>query len=128
MNIGIEIDMVVKNSIEAMKKYENIFDAKILSSIDLGEGGSTAVFKIGETTFRAIDENEENNFISPKKNGSRSVWMNIKLDNIEETCKKALEDGFTIVEPVSRASGTNFFNAVIEDSYGYIWILNQDVE
>ncbi|HHZ02262.1 MAG TPA: VOC family protein [Tissierellia bacterium] len=123
--VGVEIDMVVKNSIEALQLYEHIFDAERIEVTNYEQGLNEAVFTIFGVRFHLLDENPEYQLIAPKEGCPNSMWINLAVNNIKETFNKAIEAGCTQIQPVTEMEDFGVSNAVFADKFGYVWMLHQ---
>lgn len=123
--VGIEIDMVVLDSLEAIDAYEKIFDIERVEVTNFKKGGNEAVFTMYGTRFHLLDENQEYQLIAPKKEDPKSMWINIVVPDIRKTYKNAMDLGCTEVQPVTEMSEMGVINAMFMDSFGYLWMLHQ---
>ena len=120
-----EICMVVKNSMDALKLYESIFDIKKFDVVDKGVGLSEAIFGIYGTPFHLLDENHDHMLFAPEGGNIMCIWVNVAVPDIEATFKKAMDVGCTQIAPVADIAGTTIKNAVFADGFGYVWMLHQ---
>ncbi|MDL2246761.1 hypothetical protein LJB96_04005 [Methanobrevibacter sp. OttesenSCG-928-K11] len=126
--LGVEIDMVVKDSLEALKTYKKVFKAEEVESSDYNIGFNEAVFTIHNSRFHMLDENEEYMLYAPNKDIPNSIWFNILVKDIEETFNKAEEENFKIIHPLTEVEELGIINAILLDPYGYQWMLHQIVK
>lgn len=122
---NVEIDFVVKDSLSTLKKYQNIFDIHIIEQTDFPPGTNEVVFQIEETQFHMLDENPEYGLNAPNSDHPQSIWFNVNVQNIEETWKKALENGAKEIQPITEMKEMGVSNAMFTDSDGYVWMLHQ---
>ncbi|WP_416151781.1 VOC family protein [Salipaludibacillus sp. HK11] len=123
--VGVEIDMVVKDSLRALELYENIFDIKRVEVSSLPLGENEVVFSLYDVHFHFLDENPEFHLIAPSIDDPKTSWINVTVPDIEETYAKALELGCTEVQPVTNIPDYGVMNAIFTDPFGYIWMLHQ---
>ena len=123
--IGVEIDMVVPDSIKAITTYENIFEVDRIEVTDFREGGNEAVFNMYGTRFHLLDENVEYHLIAPKENDPKPMWINIVVPNIKETYDKAMKQNCKEIQPITEMKEMGVINAMFEDPFHYIWMLHQ---
>lgn len=121
----IEIDFVVSDSLAALKLYETLFDVERIEVTNLPKGQNEVVFSIYETCFHMLDENEAFHLFAPNEDAPVTMWMNVIVENIEETYKKAIEAGCVEIQPVVVLSGYGVSNASFKDPFGYHWMLHQ---
>ena len=58
--VGVEIDMIVSDSVKALELYEKIFaEIERIEVTSLPEGENEAVFSLYGVRFHMLDENEE---------------------------------------------------------------------
>lgn len=122
---GIEITMIVSNSIEALDLYKNIFDIEIIECTNLEKGLNEAIFNLYGTKFHMLDENLEYMLIAPKEDDNKSISFNVTVENIEQTFKKVLESECTVYQEIKKIDKLNISNAIFSDKFGYIWLLHE---
>lgn len=125
--IGVEIDMVVSDSLKALNLYEKIFDVERIEVTAYGKGKNEAVFNMYGTRFHMLDENHDFMLIAPKPSDPKPMWCNIVVPNIRETFSKALDAGCVEVQPITELDDFGVINAIFTDPFGYIWMLHQIV-
>ena len=59
MNIGVEVNFVVQDSIKALALYESIFEVRRVEVTEYPRGNNEAVFTIYGTRFHMLDENPQ---------------------------------------------------------------------
>ena len=125
--IGLEIDMVVQDSLSAFDLYKRVFDAKEIEITALPKGQNEAVFFMFDTRFHLLDESPEYGLYAPKDAKSQSMWCNLLIEDIVDTFQKAEDAGFRVIQPVTHIEAFGVKNAVIVDPFGYVWMLHQIV-
>lgn len=125
--IGVEIDMVISDSLKALNLYEKIFDVERIEVTAYSKGKNEAVFNMYGTRFHMLDENPDFMLEAPKPGDSRPMWCNITVPDIKETFAKALHAGCTEVQPITELNDFGVINAIFTDSFGYMWMLHQVV-
>ncbi|MFC5713648.1 VOC family protein [Thalassorhabdus alkalitolerans] len=123
--VGVEINMVVKDSLKALELYESIFDVKRVEVSNFPRGENEAVFILYDVQFHMLDENPEFHLIAPTPDDPKTSWVNVTVPDIKETYAKAMDLGCTEVQPVTEVSGYGVSNAIFMDTFGYIWMLHQ---
>ncbi|MGO4889538.1 VOC family protein [Anaerobacillus sp. MEB173] len=123
--VGVEIDMVVNDSLKALELYENIFDIKRVEVSNFPRGENEVVFTLYDVRFHMLDENPEFHLIAPKPDDPKTSWVNVRVPDIKETYAKAMDLGCTEVQPVTEISDYGVSNAIFMDPFGYIWMLHQ---
>ncbi|MCG1010872.1 VOC family protein [Salinicoccus sp. ID82-1] len=123
--IGVEIDMVVADSLQALELYERIFDVKRIEVTDFPKGENEVVFSLYDVRFHMLDENEAFELRAPKPDDPKPIWFNIMVPDIEETYGKAMEAGCTEVQAVTEMADYGVSNAMFSDMFGYVWMLHE---
>lgn len=123
--VGVEVDMVVSDSIEALKLYNSIFEIEPIESTNYEKGLNEAVFNMYGVRFHLLDENPQYQLTAPKEGDSKSMWVNVLVSDIKETYKKAIDAGCTEIQPVTELTDFGVSNAVFSDRFGYVWMLHQ---
>lgn len=123
--LGTEIDCIVSDARKAFETYQAIFDVDCVERTDLPLGQNEVVFTLYGTRFHLLDENLDLQMIAPGPGGGMSVWFNIAVPDIEETYRRALAAGCTVIQPVVELEGMGAKTAMVSDPFGYIWQLHQ---
>lgn len=123
--VGVEIDMVVTDSLKALELYEKIFDIQRVEVTDFPKGENEVVFTLYGVRFHMLDENPQFELRAPTPDQPKAIWFNILVPDIEETFSKAISAGCTVVQPVTELPDYGVSNAIFSDSFGYIWMLHQ---
>ncbi|OEF96558.1 VOC family protein [Desulfuribacillus alkaliarsenatis] len=123
--VGVEIDMIVSDSLKALEQYEKIFDIERIEVTDFSKGENEVVFSLYGVKFHMLDENHQLEMIAPKPDDPKTIWFNIMVPDIAETYANAIEAGCTEVQPVTEITDFGVSNAMFSDSFGYIWMLHQ---
>ncbi|WP_017185643.1 VOC family protein [Alkalibacillus haloalkaliphilus] len=123
--VGVEIDLVVKDSLKALELYEKVFDVKRVEVSNLPRGENEAVFKLYEVLFHLLDENPDFYLIAPKPDDPKTSWVNVTVPDINETYSKAMEMECTEIQPVTELPDHGVSNAIFMDPFGYVWMLHQ---
>ena len=123
--IGLEIDMVVTDSLAAFALYKAVFNAQEIEITSLPKGLNEVVCTMFDTRFHLLDENHEYGLYAPKEKQTQSMWCNLVLENIVGTIQKAEEAGFRVIQPVTHITDYGVMNAIIADPFGYVWMFHQ---
>lgn len=124
---GVEIDMVVADSLKALEAYERIFDSQRVEVTAYDKGLNEAVFTLYGARFHLLDENPAYQMIAPKPGDPKPMWINLMVPDIRGTFAKAAAAGWTEIQPVTELPDMGVINAVVADPFGYIWMLHQIV-
>ncbi|EPH99629.1 hypothetical protein D920_01185 [Enterococcus faecalis 13-SD-W-01] len=119
------MNMVVKDSLEALALYEKIFDVKRIEVNDFVKGQNEVVFSIYEMRIHMLDENPEFQMYAPDKEKSLPIWFNVIVPDIAETYQKALDAGCTSIQPVTEMPEMGIAMAMVLDPFGYAWMIHQ---
>lgn len=123
--IGVEIDMIVTDSLKALALYESIFDTQRIEATTYKKGLNEAVFNMYGTRFHLLDENPEYQMTAPKPDDPKPMWFNIVVPDIRETYTKALKAGCVEIQPVTEIPEMGIINTMFVDPFGYLWMLHQ---
>lgn len=123
--IGVEFDMVVPDSRQALELYEKVFEVERMEVTDLSVGLNEAIFKMYGTRFHLLDENPEYHLVAPSEEHLQTQWCNIMVADIQDTYKKAMEAGCAEVQAITEIPEFGVSNAIFKDPFGYIWMLHQ---
>ncbi len=99
--VGVEINMVVKDSVEALELYEKIFEVERIEVTNFDRGLNEAVFTIYGTRFHLLDENPEYQLVAPMEGDAKSMWVNMVVPDIKLTFNKAIEAGCSEIQPIT---------------------------
>jgi len=124
MITGIEVDFVVKDSLEALELYESIFEVEVIEKTSFKVGNNEVIFSIYGTRFHMLDENPEYGLNAPKE-ANGSIWFNAVVPNIKNTHEKALELGCTEIQTVTHMKEMGISNSIFIDPFGYMWMVHE---
>ncbi len=123
--IGVEIDMVVTDSLQALALYERIFEVERIEVTGYPKGQNEAIFSIYDVRFHMLDENAEFQLIAPKPDDPKPVWFNIVVPDINKVHENAMLAGCTQVQAVTELGEFGISNSMFTDPFGYLWMLHQ---
>ncbi|HMM22464.1 MAG TPA: VOC family protein [Selenomonadales bacterium] len=123
--VGVEIDMVIADSLKALELYEKVFDLQRVEVTDFPKGENEVVFTLYGVRFHMLDENPKFGLKAPTLDELRSIWFNITVPNIKEVFSKAISAGCTELQPVTELPDYGVSNAIFSDAFGYQWMLHQ---
>jgi len=123
--VGVEIDFVVTESLKTLKLYEKIFDIERVEVTNLPKGENEVIFNLFGVRFHMLDENEAFGLRAPDPEHPNTIWFNVLVPDINETFKKAMEAGCTVMQPVTELPDYGVSNAMFTDQFGYLWMLHQ---
>lgn len=123
--VGVEIDLVLTDSLKALALYEQIFEIEPIEVTDFPQGQNEVVFTLYGVRFHMLDENPQFELIAPKPGDPKPIWFNILVEDIASTYAKALEVGCAEIQPVTEMTAYGVSNAIFRDPFGYIWMLHQ---
>lgn len=123
--VGVEVDMVVTDSLKALELYKKIFDVEVVEASSFPRGENEVVFTLYGVRFHMLDENPEFQLNAPTPESPKSMWCNILVPDINETYLKAMNAGCTEIQPVTELPDYGVSNAVFSDPFGYVWMLHQ---
>lgn len=123
--IGVEIDMVVSDSVKALELYEQVFGAERVEVTAYERGLNEAVFTLFGTRFHLLDENPEYQLFAPKEGEGKPVWFNLVVSDLKSTFERVVKAGFTIVQQIAEMPEMGVSNAIACDPFGHLWMLHQ---
>ena len=123
--VGVEIDLVLTDSLKALALYEKIFDIEPIEVTDFPQGQNEVVFTLYGVRFHMLDENPQFELIAPKPGDPKPIWFNILVEDIASTYAKAMAAGCAEIQPVTEMAAYGVSNAIFRDPFGYIWMLHQ---
>jgi len=97
--VGVEIDMVVTDSLQALELYEKIFEIERVEVSNLPKGENEAVFTLYGVRFHLLDENPQFGLVAPDQEKPKTIWFNILVPDFKETFAKAIN---AVVQKSSR--------------------------
>jgi PhnB protein len=125
MMLGVEIDLVVPDSLEALHWLEGVFEVERIEVSDFVKGQNEVVFSIYGTRFHLLDENPPYHLFAPKPDTPKTSWFNVTVPDIKETYQKVMTKGGKQIQAVTEMPEMGIANAMFEDPFGYIWMLHQ---
>jgi PhnB protein len=126
--IGVEIDMVVQDSLAAFALYKRVFGAEEIEITSCPKGQNEAVFTMFDTRFHLLDENHEYGLYARAEDKPQSMWCNLVIEDIVKTFQNAKEAEFRVIQPVTHLEDFGLMNAIIADPFGYVWMLHQIIK
>jgi len=124
--IGVEIDMVVTDSLKALELYEKIFDTiERVEVSNFPKGENEVVFTLYGVRFHMLDENPKFGLKTPDPDKPNTIWFNIYVPDIKETYSKAISAGCKEIQPITEIPDFGLSNAIFADEFGYYWMLHQ---
>ncbi len=122
---GVEIDLIVADSLKALELYEKIFDIERIEVTDFPEGENEVIFSLYGVHFHILDENPQFGLKAPHAEAPQTIWFNITVPDIKETYAKAMEAGCKEVQPITELADFGVSNATFNDQFGYHWMLHE---
>jgi PhnB protein len=123
--VGVEIDMVITDSLKALELYKSVFDIQQVEVTDFPTGENEVIFTLYGVRFHMLDENPKFGLKAPTPDEPKSIWFNILVPDIKETFAKAIGAGCTELQPVTELPEYGVSNAILSDPFGYHWLLHQ---
>lgn len=120
-----ELDFIVPNSLEAITVYQSVFEVSDIEPTDYEKGLNEVRFKLQEMQMHILDENPDYNMYAPKQDVTFPIWVTLTVSDIKETLQKAVDNGFSLVQPLTDIPEFGVKNAVIKDPFGYQWMLHE---
>lgn len=123
--VGVEIDLVVQDSLKALAFYNEVFGVETLEVSNFDRGLNEAVFLLYGTRFHLLDENPEYHLNAPKASDNNSMWINVVVEDIRTAFKTALAHGGTQIQELVDMPEMGISNAIFKDPSGHLWMLHQ---
>lgn len=123
--VGVEIDFVVKNSLEALEVYDRIFGVERIAVSDLPQGENEVIFTLHGVRFHMLDENPSFNLFAATPEHQNTMWFNVMVEDIHEAYQRAMDENFKEIQPMTEQSDYGVSNAIMVDPFGYVWMLHQ---
>lgn len=123
--VGVEIDMVVTDSLKALELYDEIFEIERVEVSDLPKGENEAIFSLYGVRFHMLDENPAFQLHAPNAKSPKTIWYNVMVPDIRETYEKAMKAGCTEIQSITEMPDYGITNAMFLDPFGYVWMLHQ---
>ena len=108
--------------------YKNVFGAKEKMRLDGADKKVMhAELSIGDSLIFLADENPQMENKTPQSTNGNSVNLHVYVEDIDETIKKAVQNGATLVMP---AEDMFYGDRVgrVDDPFGYAWVLATHVK
>lgn len=122
---GVEIDMVVTDSLKAFAWYRNVFEAECVEITDFPTGSNEAIFTIANVRFHLLDENPDFQLVAPRLEDPKPMWINFVVDDIDATWTKVTQLGGRPIQEPAHIEAFGVSNAIFVCPYGYVWMLHQ---
>lgn len=123
--LGVEIDMVVKDSLKALELYEKIFEIERIEVTNFPRGQNEVIFNLYGVRFHLLDENPDFHLIAPTEEDPKTIWFNVMVPSIKDTYSRAMSVECKEVQPVTELADYGVANAIFMDPFVYIWMLHQ---
>lgn len=123
--VGVELDMVVSDSLQAIELYQKIFEIEVIEATKFDRGQNEVVFNLYGTRFHMLDENPAFQLVAPKQGEGKPTWFNILTGDVKGVFEKAIHYGCSEIQPVTTMEDYGVTNAMFLDPFGYIWMLTQ---
>ena len=119
--------LAFKGAEEAIKWYENVFDAKEKMRFDNPDKTiAHAELTIGDSVVMLSEENPQYNK-SPKTLKGNSVNLCIYVPDVDATIRKATDNkARVLIEAKDQFYGDR--SGRIEDPFGYVWIISTHIK
>lgn len=123
--VGVEIDLVVQDSIKSLAFYNEVFGIETLEISNYDKGLNEAIFNLYGTRFHLLDENLEYQLIAPRAGDSSPIWINVVVKDIKGTLRRALALGGLEVQELVEMPEMGISNAIFKDPSGHLWMLHE---
>jgi PhnB protein len=128
VDLGIIVNLLVPNSLEAIEFYKRAFSAKETSKY-IGPDGTVmhAALKIIGQDVYLNDSNKEMKMLSPNELGGcpLSIWL--RVEDPDKVYEKAVDAGCEVTMKMDNMFWGDRMGSIV-DPYGYNWIIAKKVE
>lgn len=116
--------LTLKDSREAIKFYEEAFDAKVLEVLPTPDGKHTmhAMIQIGDSVIMMGDEIPGQRCRNAETLGASPVSLYVYVPNVDKALKKAIAAGATEKMPVDDMFWGDRCGS-LKDPFGYSWMI-----
>ena len=122
---GVEIDLVVEDSLSALAFYDRVFGVETVEVTSYDKGANEAVFNLYGSRFHLLDENPEYQLIAPKPGDNRTSWINVLVEDIKSTMQKAMTENITLIQDIVEMPEMGGANAMFVDPFGHLWLIHE---
>ncbi len=123
--VGVEFDMVVEDSLAALKLYQEVFGVECVEATALQKGENEVVFTLYGARFHMLDQNQQFHLKAPAKGAALPFWFNVMVEDIEAVYAKAVGCGFMELQPLTQMMEYGVSTGSLLDPYGYQWMITQ---
>lgn len=122
---GVEIDLVVTDSLAALKFYDAVFGVETVEVTNYERGLNEAVFTLYGTRFHLLDENPQYQLMAPKAGDGKPFWINVLVEDIHATLKAAKKEAVTMIQEIIEMPEMGGSNAMFLDPFGHLWLVHE---
>lgn len=115
--------LAFRNARDAIKWYQDIFDAKEKMRLSMPDGSiAHAEVTIGDSVIMVSEENAQYNS-SPKTLKGNSINLFVYVPDVDNVVRRATDNGAKLImPPADQFYGDR--SGRIEDPFGYIWVIS----
>src|SRR5699024_12470546 len=121
--LGVDIDIVVKDSLKALELYEKIFEIERMEVTNFPRGQNEVIFNLYGVRFHLLDENQDFHLIALTEEDPKTIWVNVIVPSIKDTDIRKIGVEIEEVQQVSEQADYELANAIVMDAIGHIWML-----
>ncbi|MCL2168861.1 MAG: VOC family protein [Defluviitaleaceae bacterium] len=125
MITGVELSLVVHDSVIALELYKQIFEVDNAQVTEFEGEAPEAVFHIYNGRYRLVKQKAKYRWYPPIQGANRPMWVNVSVLDIQKTFDAALAAGCDSVRPVTEIPGIGLKIATFEDPIGHMWMLQE---
>jgi PhnB protein len=111
--------LTVNNGNNAVKFYQDAFDAKETKRWEMANGKISSVLEIENSEFYVADEEPENGNFAPNSLSNSSIRLILNTTNADIFFEKAIALGATEICPMTTEDSWRI--GKLKDPFGHIW-------
>jgi PhnB protein len=120
--------LVMNNASAVIDFYVSVFDARVLSRLDMPNGGvGHAELQIGDSKFMLADEFPDQGYLGPESIGGTPVSFMLYVKDVDAVFARAVAAGATALRPVEDQFYGDRVGSV-KDPAGHIWSIATHIE
>lgn len=127
-DLGIVLNLIVSNSLEAIEFYKKAFSAEEISKYMTPDGivMHAAIKIIGEYVY-LNDSFENSGILSPSELGRCPLNIWLRVDDPDKLYKQAIDAGCKVTMEIDDMFWGDRMGGVV-DPYGYMWTIAKTIE
>lgn len=124
----LTLNLVVSNALMALAFYQDVLEGKpgeVFEFPNRPQENEATIF-VGHVALRILDANPAYDCFAPKPGETSSIWLQLRVDDVDATLKRADRQGAVDIQAASEFMG--LYYAQFTDPFGYTWTINQQLK